>query len=524
MIADPEALAETAAVRQELELLRKLTNQLPAMLAFWDAEQRCRFANRAYEKWFGVTPESLAGKHISELLGPIYPLNLPYIQGVLAGQEQMFERLIPDPRGGPPRYSQAHYVPEVSDDGVVHGFYVLVADITERKRAEDSLLQMQKRLYASERLASMATLAAGIAHEINNPLSATIANLDLALERLERTQADAALRAHLLDARDGAGRVAEIVRSMSLLARGDVTQLEPVDVNWVIDQSIRVAGNAVRYQARISREFQEVGCIAGNATQLSQVFVSLLLNAGQAMPCAGTSENEIRVTSRKLGEKVIVEVSDNGVGIPPEHRSRIFDPFFTTKDVGEGLGLGLSVSSAIVQAFGGEITVDSEVGRGSVFRVTLPASAAAPRRREAGARAQPQPPLADASTRPRVLIVDDDTAVGTTLQRILQDEYRVDILNDGREAVTRLTGKHDYRAVLCDLMMPGLTGDAVYAEVVAARPELEPRFLFMTGGAFTGPGRRFLERMAARVLEKPFALAHVRGVLAALTGRGATPG
>jgi signal transduction histidine kinase/ActR/RegA family two-component response regulator len=436
----------------------------------------------------------------------------------------MFERLIPDPRGGPPRYSQAHYVPEVSD-GVVRGFYVLVADITERKRAEDSLLQMEKRLYASERLAAMATLAAGIAHEINNPLSATSANLDLALEQIERTRDDAALRAHLLDARDGAARVAEIVRSMSLLARSDGTQLEPVDVNWVIDQSIRVASNAIRYQAHISRELQEVGCIAGNATQLSQVFVSLLLNAAQAMPSSGAGKNEIRVVSRKLGERVIVEVADNGVGILPELRSRIFDPFFTTKDVGEGLGLGLTVSSTIVQAFGGEITVESEVGRGSVFRVTLPASASArPRAREASAQVRPQPPPSSASTRPHVLIVDDDAAVGTTLQRILQDEYRVDVLNDGREAVARLTGTHDYQAVLCDLMMPGLTGDAVYAEVIAARPELEPRFLFMTGGAFTGPGRRFLERMASRVLEKPFALAHVRSELAALTGRSATSG
>ena len=102
-----------------------------------------------------------------------------------------------------------------------------------------------------------------------------------------------------------------------------------------------------------------------------------------------------------------------------------------------------------------------------------------------------------------VLIVDDDAAVGTTLQRILQDEYRVDVLNDGREAVARLTGTHEYQAILCDLMMPALTGDAVYAEVIAARPELEPRFLFMTGGAFTGPGRRFLERMASRVLLEP---------------------
>jgi diguanylate cyclase (GGDEF)-like protein/PAS domain S-box-containing protein len=129
----------------ELELLRRILNTLPAMVAYWDADQRCRFANQDYERWFGVKPEWVLGRRLEELLGPIYPLNLPYIEGALRGEPQLFEREIPDPKGGPPRHSQAHYVPDVVD-GVVRGFSVLVADITARKRMEDALRRATARL------------------------------------------------------------------------------------------------------------------------------------------------------------------------------------------------------------------------------------------------------------------------------------------------------------------------------------------------------------------------------------------
>ena len=134
----------TPFVRPAEEVLRALANVVPAMLAYWDSTLRCRFANRAYERWFGVSPESLIGKHISELLGPLYKLNLPYIEGVLRGVPQEFEREIPDPSGGPPRHSFANYIPDVVD-GVVNGFFVLVTDISEVKRAEEALKRSEAK-------------------------------------------------------------------------------------------------------------------------------------------------------------------------------------------------------------------------------------------------------------------------------------------------------------------------------------------------------------------------------------------
>ncbi|HEU4537446.1 MAG TPA: PAS domain S-box protein, partial [Polyangiaceae bacterium] len=131
-------------VPPEGELLRTLADEISAMLAYWDSEQRCRFANRAYERWFGVSPEAIIGKHIRELLGPLYPLNLPYIEGALRGEPQEFEREIPHPSGGPPRHSLANYLPDVVD-GVVRGFFVLVTDISAVKRAELALRESEER-------------------------------------------------------------------------------------------------------------------------------------------------------------------------------------------------------------------------------------------------------------------------------------------------------------------------------------------------------------------------------------------
>jgi len=165
-------------------LLRLLVDKVPGMLAYWDKDRRCRFANQAYEKWFGVRPEAVIGMSMQELLGPLYALNLPHIERALRGEAQEFEREVPDPANGPARFSQAHYIPHIVA-GKVEGFCVLVADITRRKRAEEALQEMQRELEARERLLALATLATGIAHEINNPLATTLGNLELALEDLE---------------------------------------------------------------------------------------------------------------------------------------------------------------------------------------------------------------------------------------------------------------------------------------------------------------------------------------------------
>jgi signal transduction histidine kinase len=431
---------------------------------------------------------------------------------VLRGEEQEFERQIPDPKGGPPRHSQAHYIPDFKD-GQVRGFSVLVADVTRRKVAEEAVVRMERQLQASERLAAMATLAAGIAHEINNPLASVSANLQLAVEACEHPAATlASIRGVLSEAIQGVGRVSEIVRTMHLLARGDTTERELVDINAAFERSIDFAANAVRYRARLVRQLGPPLHFQGNGALLAQVLVNLLVNAAQALPESTPERNEICVRTRVEHGLAVLEVADNGSGIPEALRTRIFEPFFTTKGPGAGMGLGLSVSRGIVEGFGGSITLESEVGKGSTFRVTLPL-AAAPAARLPAVRPTTAPALPGEGLR-SLLVIDDEVPLTTVFHRALSNDFAVTVANSGRTALDLLAARaQPFDLILCDLMMPEVSGQDVYTEAVRARPELAPRFVFITGGAFTARGKQFLASTGAPVLQKPFDLRTLRKVL-----------
>jgi len=222
------------------------------------------------------------------------------------------------------------------------------------------------------------------------------------------------------------------------------------------------------------------------------------------------------VSVEPRGAGVLVQVADNGSGIPAEVLDRIFDPFFTTKPVGVGTGLGLSICHGIVVGLGGEITVDSEVGRGSTFRVLLPPAPAAPRRR-------PDPTPVAPSRQGRVLVVDDEPLVCRAVQRILSPPHEVRIRANGREALEALQADPGYDLVLCDLMMPELTGMELHGLVEARAPELAGRFIFLTGGAFTAGARDFLSRVSNERLEKPFEPAALRELVTRLLRPGPGP-
>ena len=498
-------------------LLRALVDKLPAMVAYWDASLRCRFANRAYERWFGVKPEAMIGRDMAEFLGALYPLNRPFIEGALRGEAQEFEREIPDPAGGPARFGQASYIPDIVG-GTVRGFCVLVADITRRVHAEQAVRDMERQLQSAERRSAMATLAAGIAHEINNPLAAVLSNVELSLEAVDAAGGcdRAAVKAALADARDATKRIRDIVESMKLLDRTEGGTRERVDVNRTLERSVALAAAAGRYHARLVRELRHVGHVEGNASQLAQVFVSLLINAAQALPDAATERNEIRVATRRDGDQIVIEVRDNGAGIPDDLKSRIFDPFFTTKGVGGGVGLGLARSSSIVSAMGGSLTVTSAPAEGTCARVVLPAAAREePSAAAAASRLSPLPDRPGARAQPRVLVVDDEPALGKALKAVLGDDFEVDVVTHGREALALLAegSPHRYDLILCDLMMPELSGEDVYVACTKARPELARRFVFMTGGAFTPRGRKFLDSVGTPILEKPFDIKGVRALV-----------
>ena len=250
--------------------------------------------------------------------------------------------------------------------------------------------------------------------------------------------------------------------------------------------------------------------VMANAGRLSQVFLNLLVNAAHSIDEGSPRNNTVEVTTKRRGGEVWIEVADTGRGIPREHLGRLFDPFFTTKAASLGSGLGLSICANIVRAHGGRIEVASELGRGSRFTVCLPESDImdAP-------KPQPVPPPVATihAHRSRILIVDDERAMRTTLAALLSDRYDVVTADSGASAIGTLKGDRAFDAVLCDLMMPDVSGVDVYAWMQAEAPALALRVVFMTGGAFTPRARDLLERVPNRHVEKPFELNELSAAL-----------
>jgi len=387
-------------------------------------------------------------------------------------------------------------------------------DVTERKRMEIKLLE-------ADRLTALGVLSAGVAHEINNPLAYVLLNLEYLKRELPKAANDPSriesLMVRVQDACHGADRVASIVRDLRTFARGEETARQPVGLETVIEAAVNIAYPEIRTRARLERRYQTVPAVDGNAGRLEQVFLNLLLNATQAFAeDSEEADNLIRITLRADGDEVVAEVADNGPGIPADLLGRIFDPFFTTKPVGVGTGLGLPICRGIVQTHGGEITVDSKPGSGATFTLRFPASKLSP---IMPSRKSDRSPLdhADVRERGRVLVVDDESVVAHTLKVLLQGEHDLVVAESGAEALELLQGEatslSTYDAILCDLMMPGMTGMELFEVLRREYPALAGRVVFMTGGVSMMRVSEFLESVPNAKFEKPFDIAELRRCL-----------
>jgi signal transduction histidine kinase len=386
------------------------------------------------------------------------------------------------------------------------------------------LRETQQRLMHTEKMAAVGQLAAGVGHEINNPLAYVTANLDFATETLSglthpeggpahaqaSTQAQtlaevsqaqtlAEVSQALQEAQDGARRVGRIVKDLRTFARqNDEEEKQVLEVRQVIEAALKFTANTLRFRARITRDFRETAPVEANEARLVQVFINLLVNAAQALPEGHAEEHEIRVTTDlDASGSVVVEVSDTGTGMSPEVLERIFEPFFTTKPVGQGTGLGLPICRNIIEGLGGRLTVQSTQGKGSTFRITLPAA------RPKSVTSEPTPPAP--STRKlegRVLVVDDEPLIGASAKRILRSLCDVVVVTSPREALALVEAGQRFDLVLCDLMMPQMTGMELHGELSRQAPEVAARMIFLTGGAFTPDAQQFL--LDKQWIEKPF--------------------
>ncbi|WP_437601591.1 hybrid sensor histidine kinase/response regulator [Sorangium sp. So ce590] len=404
--------------------------------------------------------------------------------------------------------------------------------------ARHALAQTQARLVLAGRMASVGTLAAGVAHEINNPLAFVIANVDATLRRIgsmerrssaprsgpwARPHADgrgtsselSEVLSLLEDAREGAERVRLIVRDLHSFSRAEEDRRGPVDPRRVLDSCVHMAMNEIRHRARVVRSFQDVPPVEANEPRLAQVFLNLIVNAAQAIPEGLAEQNVIELSTRcDAAGWVVVEVRDTGAGIAPGSLGRIFEPFYTSKGAGEGLGLGLAICHAIVAALRGRIEVESRHGEGSTFRVILPAATASEARAPAaagsgapsGRRESGRPAAAapEAAPRQRVLIIDDEPMLTRAIAGTLEPRHETTATASARDALTRIRAGERYDAILCDLMMPDMTGMDFYASLAEHAPEQQRRVVFLTGGAFTERSKAFLQQVNARLLLKPF--------------------
>jgi PAS domain S-box-containing protein len=447
----------------------------------------------------GFAPKELVGRSVFELFAND-PVLLAQADRVLAGEEFTVESRI-----GAVALEVA-FTPVRDDAGAVQGAIGVSMEITER-------VKMQSQLLQAERLTSMGTLSASVAHEINNPLSYVLSHLDLAAMELahpEKSVPRTRELAHWVSlAREGAARVARIVRGLQAFGRQDEDRSEPTDVLAALERSLDMADNAIRHRARLVRSLKDVPPVFANELRLSQVFVNLLLNAAQAIPEGHRDANEIRVRAWHEEDQsaVVVEIEDTGTGMEPDVKARMFEPFFTTKPIGVGTGLGLSICHGIVHGLGGGIDVESRPGEGTNIRVRLPASG---RARQIDAVPRPR---AAPLRRGRLLIVDDNERVAHAFAMVLSD-HDVEISLDPRAAADRVLGGDSFDVIFCDLMMPAMTGMDLYAVIAKERPKQAERMVFVTGGAFTPAARDFVARVPNAILEKPFEAEKLFAVLA----------
>ena len=368
-----------------------------------------------------------------------------------------------------------------------------VADITEQK-------QLETRIRFADRLIAAGTLAAGVAHEINNPLAYVLANVEHLRERTKMLGAEAPFFEQLLlETSDGVHRIRDIVRDLRTFARPEEEHVSLVDLREVAEVALRIVSHEVRHRARVETRYADGPvCVMANESRIGQVITNLLINAAQAMPARPAHENSIEIRVERRGDASVLEVEDNGAGIAPQILPRLFDPFFTTKAPGEGTGLGLPVCQGIVQALNGRIEVESELGRGSTFRVWLPAAAAVAR-----VDAAPEEPPSRPSR--RVLVIDDEPLVRRVLRRTLEAAgCEVVEAAGGRAGLDLALRGEPFDAVVCDLMMPDLTGMDLFEELALQRPDLARRTVFLTGGAVTDRARAFVAASTNPILQKPF--------------------
>jgi signal transduction histidine kinase/ActR/RegA family two-component response regulator len=460
---------------------------VPDSVLIVDQDSAVRFANAAAQQRLGLAPgsRSMLSRHDAD--GPAR-----FTQTVGGREYEIASAPFADPTGG-------------------RGIICVLRDVSERRDEEARRAAWERRARITSHLASIGEMAAGIAHEINNPLTAVIGYSGL-LKGMNLRGEEREMASQILL---NAERVAGITQRMLTFARQKTPERRWVCLNDILRSTIELRSYALRSNGvRVEMTLDEsLPDTAVDPQQIQQVLLNLIINAESAM--AGVRRASIlTLRTWKAGDRLCLSVGDSGPGIPEPILERIFDPFFTTKQVGEGSGLGLSICHGIVTDHGGRIVVRNVAGSGAEFLVEIPLVAAEESATAAAAAVEPPAPQGRAA---RILVVDDEVSVRQLVERILQPEgHTVDTLGDGRAAYSRiLDGRYDL--MLLDVRMPLMSGLEVHDRVSRADPAIARRIVLITGDVMAEETRAFVQRTGVRCITKPFNVQTVRALVQEMT-------
>ncbi len=385
-------------------------------------------------------------------------------------------------------------------------------EVLQRVLAQHERRELTLRLVEAERMAAIGRIAAGVGHEINNPLAYVTLNLRMIQEHVgeDGTLCLPGLPGIVAEALEGLDRIRRIVDDLRTLSRRESDPLVPVNVERLVERALATLDHQLRPLARIERKFAGVPSFSGHGDRLMGLFLNLIANAAQAMGEVPRELHVLRVETSFDAREVTVSIEDTGPGIAADVLPYIFDPFFTTKQTGAGTGLGLSISRQLVVAHGGEIRVDSAVGQGTRVFIRFPR-----RGGEGSVTGKPARPSAPGSGRARILVIDDERFVRNAIGRALKPHHDVVDAESVAEARARFSKGERFDLILCDVIMPSGSGGDLYDILRDQAPDQLQRLFFMTGGAFTGQANAVIERAQARVLLKPLNLDELRRLAAA---------